>query len=573
MPKLLPEYDKKYPEKIRDVVIGTVPNDIGAYKLTVASDDTINFFINDNRYKELARRWHIKRLPQLEVSGECEMIVCPYCCKEVMLESCRIDHVIPWKKYTLYNIITKAYSILEKQLIRKKRSSSRTTNELIDRLNKLSGKIKEASEEYFISVANSVCKKNNTIRTGSNVNNGRTTNFNVVTTIDAICKEINISDMIKTCFQDEGNMLVCCHECNANKSDRLIESKELSAYLTKMKIAAIPEEDIRVGKLMDIIEDIDRLRSLPYYFYSLIDMNSNLFKLLNDISNLELLSDGEKLGDEINDSLKSLSETHSFWKSVKEDDENHKKTHPEERKKKYLDGMVCLYLTRVYKNFMEETKRPSVIDGKKGSDNDFSATIPIHKYSNLPDFIDAHPKIKKLGVKNFANKFEAAYSSEFRNRYISDKIMSSSQRVRLTDYQLKSSGKTTFVGKICFYCLGVFESFAFEIDHISPALRINGVDITNNGVKNSLKNLIPVCKTCNASKSSKRLTEDLLQEFMIRRWLDAYSIGMENSSLLTKSENQDVTDDIKNLFSKAIADFTSSTRHNLLFGAEVAKDN
>ncbi|MFM0198577.1 HNH endonuclease signature motif containing protein [Paraburkholderia fungorum] len=58
-----------------------------------------------------------------------------------------------------------------------------------------------------------------------------------------------------------------------------------------------------------------------------------------------------------------------------------------------------------------------------------------------------------------------------------------------------------YTGKLCFYCLGVYQDHAFQIDHIVAQKKEMTV-LTNN----KDKNLIPVCRRCNATKSDGRLT-------------------------------------------------------------------
>lgn len=71
---------------------------------------------------------------------------------------------------------------------------------------------------------------------------------------------------------------------------------------------------------------------------------------------------------------------------------------------------------------------------------------------------------------------------------------------------------------LCFYCMGLFNKQAFQIDHIAPSSgRIETKDSYN-----TPSNLIPVCRTCNAGKGDRRLTLN---------WLDAQISKRQNAGL------------------------------------------
>jgi 5-methylcytosine-specific restriction endonuclease McrA len=58
-----------------------------------------------------------------------------------------------------------------------------------------------------------------------------------------------------------------------------------------------------------------------------------------------------------------------------------------------------------------------------------------------------------------------------------------------------------YSGRLCFYCLGVYHDDAFQIDHIVPQEKPMSVETNNID-----KNLIPVCRRCNGTKSDAPLT-------------------------------------------------------------------
>lgn len=68
-----------------------------------------------------------------------------------------------------------------------------------------------------------------------------------------------------------------------------------------------------------------------------------------------------------------------------------------------------------------------------------------------------------------------------------------------------------FIGRPCFYCLGVFGIQSFQIDHIHPTVGRPASDYNQPG------NLIPVCRTCNTSKGDRRLTIEWLDEQIVKR--------------------------------------------------------
>lgn len=92
--------------------------------------------------------------------------------------------------------------------------------------------------------------------------------------------------------------------------------------------------------------------------------------------------------------------------------------------------------------------------------------------------------------------------------------------------QQHKSIEQQLTGKLCFYCLGVYERQAFQIDHILPT---RGQDLSY-VTYNKSGNLFAVCAWCNRCKSSSPLTLQFLFE-QIKNRIALGVPGIEKSAL------------------------------------------
>jgi 5-methylcytosine-specific restriction endonuclease McrA len=88
-------------------------------------------------------------------------------------------------------------------------------------------------------------------------------------------------------------------------------------------------------------------------------------------------------------------------------------------------------------------------------------------------------------------------------------------RLEASDLQPLQPNKvlTGELGRLCFYCLGLFNKQALQLDHINPASR-RAEEVA---VYNDAKNIIPVCRTCNTAKGNMYLSTSWLDEQIERR--------------------------------------------------------
>lgn len=81
--------------------------------------------------------------------------------------------------------------------------------------------------------------------------------------------------------------------------------------------------------------------------------------------------------------------------------------------------------------------------------------------------------------------------------------------------------------RLCYYCLGLFKKQAFQVDHINPASMRSDVP----AIYNDPTNLIPVCRTCNTSKSNAYLSTSWLDAQIAKRQTEGLP-GVEHATNL-----------------------------------------
>ncbi|MDO6406501.1 HNH endonuclease signature motif containing protein [Pantoea phytobeneficialis] len=93
----------------------------------------------------------------------------------------------------------------------------------------------------------------------------------------------------------------------------------------------------------------------------------------------------------------------------------------------------------------------------------------------------------------------------------------------LVNHQLRAD-LNNWTGRLCFYCLGVYQDMAFQIDHIDSRLKGRNCLINNTDY-----NLLAVCRGCNGAKSDNIITERFLvsriEERIERGWPGIESAG------------------------------------------------
>lgn len=180
----------------------------------------------------------------------------------------------------------------------------------------------------------------------------------------------------------------------------------------------------------------------------------------------------------------------------------------------------------------------------------------------LSEFITTHPKTN--AVSEFRTKLESVSAVDFMTRLATGLRKKEPKKLRLISAQLTRSGPHVLHGRICFYCFGIYEDFAFEIDHIKPVLRDKGIMPNIPGDKLNAENYLPVCKTCNASKNSCKLSARLLQRLMLKRWLNVRAPGLEHAFNVTKASETEECHEIESVFSAVIKEVIAEKRNKIL---------
>lgn len=257
MKHIYPEDDESIKHISREFLKNTVATELRDYTLPTFLPGKVEPLLANQIFEKLVRRWHVRRLPEIEVEGTFEMIVCPYCCETVTLESCRIDHVIPWGKLTLYLIISEIYRISELTAAGKDLSDK-------GKLEAVVSKINGVIENYMFI----------TTRHSEKTDPGKFLN-------DVFCalSEIKMEGFVKKAFTDESNLLYCCHRCNAKKSNDLIDAGYFDKYLALL----MGEADNNKAKIekIEILRDLlKRIKVLHPALLNFVEGDLNSFNLL-----------------------------------------------------------------------------------------------------------------------------------------------------------------------------------------------------------------------------------------------------------------------------------------------------
>lgn len=547
-----PEDDDSIENSSRQFLKDTAAMDLMNYTLPLLLPERVDPLLSDQIFEKLVRRWHMRRLPKITAEGNFEMIVCPYCCEKVTLGSCRIDHVIPWGKLVLYRVIKELYQLVDVE----------------DQVDKDQGKFKLSdktkSENVFKKIDDNI-KEYNGIRTYKSKSMAREEGFpsDVLPAFD----KIEWEKLINEAYTDEKNLLLCCHRCNAQKGNALISSGHLSQYLTLLSTAAADGKikadsaTLITEKIGFITEELNKIHSLHHALLAFVEGDLNGLKLLVSIKKdspeiplpkvdkYENILKKRKVDAPVNE-FRIKFNSNIEWVVCRLD------LH------KWQDGIVALFLAEHSHKISELLKlRPKNTDGEK--------TISDKRQWDeiLSDFISKHPKASK--VKEFRAKLEPVDAVDFLSRYaraVSERVP---QKLRLINTQLVESGPHVLHGRICFYCFGIYEDFTFEIDHIKPVLRDHGFINATSVDKLKAQNYIPVCKTCNATKNSIKLSVPLLQLLMLKRWLDVHAPGLEDASYLSET---DECEEIESVFSAEIKKVIAVTRNKILLLKQAPAD-
>lgn len=472
---------------------------IGNYRLRTTLVHNIDRLFTISGFDKLVRRWHMSYLPELTATGKITMINCPYCLKDVTLRSCRIDHVIPWKIYVRYQIYLKAIKKADEYLAEFDDVGDTISNQMTGKGQRY--KLDDVLPEHIIKVK-------------------------------------GLGDLIKRYFNDRNNMLLCCNKCNSAKSNKIIPLSRLRAAERKVSAPKNAAAAEKIKNIQNVLEAM--LKTDVKYMKFIID---GVFAAGVSISKAPEIDYFESEGENkeaIRVTLRRMVKRvkgitspdeqlrlhkHKLLdmpvfqqaaeinakRRIKYDDDSVKDA---ENKSKFID----IYLEQANKMF-EDYKRASLDykgDQKANAGTKRDKTSAV---SNAAIPVTQDNKTDTVLVDMFADKSKILEDSHI--------------KYALMNYQALNTNKITFKGKLCFYCLGIYEPFCFELDHINSAIKKSTPNAsTSNKISsfNQIDNIIPVCKICNTKKGVKILDKTLLASFLKQRQDEGkYHFGVEHA--------------------------------------------
>lgn len=526
------------------------------------------------------RAYHLKKVPVLKTVAEVNMITCPYCFSDVTLESCRVDHVIPVQVYTRY---------LHLLLAEKKAGEGAQDLKALqtERL-KVIGKTLPRSEEILTSgYIQALIKKTQD-------------DYVTVDSLSGeIRRSFSRHHLVERGHNEYFNLLLCCHTCNSKKSNALNIDNVLmvsEAYANKKNARALAFKISSIRKVLNKIENLSK-RDFFYVTESpeAVGMNAyftgegktdpstkatSSFKpfyskyVIDDPDILSLIKKSADINDKRNrihpysppedenvtekegeepeikpgkrhtrgDTIREASLSAEAETPVSEAVREYLKLISNEFENSKRSGLSASYIDKSLKNFNSLFNEHLTGDGA-----DFS--IIKESLEKSTELKDEGTKIKDEGtvIKDEGAEIEdkgmeiedegterKGDGTELKNDAPQEKVHI---KKSLLKHQITTSGVKTFHGKICLYCLGVYEESAFELDHIKPVSAHKHV--LSAGLYNDVINIVAVCKTCNTSKGPRPLTTDFLSERqgMIREAGNAFYFHLEHAINPETSEN------------------------------------
>ncbi|MGX9309151.1 HNH endonuclease (plasmid) [Pantoea ananatis] len=517
--------------------------------------------------------WHIERLPNVIIEGSLKLYICPYCGKKKTHESLRIDHIIPIKVYTKYkaylasrrtakNLISNTKALKEEILKHSVSVDVSLYNNIKIDFNKYKNERNEklySSEEYNGDLIDSDTEVKPLSLRKENINdktmcweelyyaavfaNERYTKLRnqklpVETKyVDFFAKNNNLfrdetlNDLAKKAANNSKNLIACCHSCNSSKGGEFSKAKE---YIDRGINYTLenPGLHLKLSRIKLIYESIDKLDDhLKEKIISEPIPNKHSEEIIKNLKKIQTDHVGnEKISAKKNDHIymeklyKYISQEMLFNSvgNIDRDERSGLKYSTKERKEK--SKKITMTKDLLKNNHLSDVDTMS---------NEQSGNMQEEKPANFNPinqmFSRTENKIQKPPILP-----ESSSNDELRLKNI-------------LSHELSTSEVNKYEGRVCFYCLGVYENECFEIDHINPSFKPNSQDERNTPTKklhliarnNFPLNLIPVCKTCNATKGKNTIDfrdveGQLLDKLINKRITSTNRYGFVDTLLLNE---------------------------------------
>ena len=142
---------------------------------------------------------------------------------------------------------------------------------------------------------------------------------------------------------------------------------------------------------------------------------------------------------------------------------------------------------------------------------------------NVKDFVLNGPSFRVSPVRTRGTVNQPPPSpfvqqlSNIQNAVITKFGQNARPQFNISAAQLQQSQRTVNFaneeGRLCFYCLGLLKKQAFQLDHMHPMIGRNNTAANFNDPSN----LIPICRTCNTTKSDHPTTRHLVDQMIVAR--------------------------------------------------------
>ena len=170
--------------------------------------------------------------------------------------------------------------------------------------------------------------------------------------------------------------------------------------------------------------------------------------------------------------------------------------------------------------------------------------LPILHGINVKEFILDGPSFRISPVRTRGTVNQPPPSpfvqrlSNIQNAVITKFGQNARPQFNISAAQLQLSQRTVNFanqeGRLCFYCLGLLKKQAFQLDHIHPMVGRNST-VSN---FNDPRNLIPICRTCNTTKSDHPTTRNLVNQMIAARKASGLP-GIEHTTFVVPAAHAD----------------------------------
>ncbi|MCW0332733.1 hypothetical protein [Pantoea ananatis] len=331
----------------------------------------------------------------------------------------------------------------------------------------------------------------------------------------------NFDALSKKAASNKKNLILCCHSCNSEKGGDFEDAERyIKAAINNTTDAsrALQAKLSSISKIYDNIKSLNRLSKAT----KATKAKEATAKIRSDYL------------DEIESSIKELQK--KKFKKSEEDIDFSKK----------LYDITATNILLTYQDEIDKYNRESV---------NYSVVIKKQDTSWLNEYIEKNDlyRSKSFGFNSLSQpdlekKLNRTRSINFKpvnEKYIKTKDFIPKPHVlaELTEYEIVSLKEMLswelpcdysvkyYEGRVCFYCLGIYEIECFEIDHINSDLKESNSGYADpdrfyTAMNNFPSNLIPICKTCNTTKGKQKLLSQYRGKVLLN-----YLFDIRNSSL------------------------------------------